>query len=67
VARRGPGTISGNWVKHFFFKINSFINEADMERQLADWAGRPQYAHHRAEREGRRPVLLAEERQRLRS
>jgi hypothetical protein len=64
-ADRGPGTNLGNWVKHFFFKSNTFVNEADMERELGEWLTdlntRP------TELNGKTPViLLAEERQRLR-
>jgi hypothetical protein len=64
-ADRGPGTNLGNWVKHFFFKSNTFASEADMERQLSDWLcdlnSRP------TELNGKTPsILLAEERQRLR-
>ena len=65
-ADRGPGTNLGNWVKHFFFKTRTFVDEADMERQLADWL-RDQNDAHAAGAGGKTPaILLAEERQRLR-
>jgi hypothetical protein len=66
-AERGPGTNLGNWVKHFFFKSRSFVNEADMERQLGEWL-RELNTRAPSEINGRTPaILLAEERQRLRA
>jgi hypothetical protein len=66
-ADRGPGTNLGNWVKHFFFKSRVFQNEADVERQLADWL-REHNTRTTTEFSGKTPaLLLAEERQRLRS
>src|SRR5262249_42250785 len=63
---RGPGTNLGNWVKHFFFKSRTFVNEADMERQLGDWL-REHNTRTPTELSGKTPaILLAEERQRLR-
>jgi hypothetical protein len=65
-ADRGPGTNLGNWVKHFFFKSRTFVNAADMERQLADWL-REQNTRVPTELSGKTAaILLAEERQRLR-
>jgi hypothetical protein len=64
-ADRGPGTNLGNWVKHFFFKSHTFVNEADMERQLTDWLC--DLNTRTTELNAKTPaILLAEERQRLR-
>jgi hypothetical protein len=65
-ADRGPGTNLGNWVKHFFFKSRTFVNEADIDRQLSDWL-RDLNTRTAGELSGKTPaILLAEERQRLR-
>jgi hypothetical protein len=65
-ADRGPGTNLGNWVKHFFFKSRAFVDELDIERQLAEWL-REQNTRMPTELSGKTPaILLAEERQRLR-
>ena len=65
-ADRGPGTNLGNWVKHYFFKGRTFVNDADLERQLAEWL-REYNARTPTELSGKTPaILLAEERQRLR-
>jgi len=65
-ADRGPGTNLGNWVKHFFFKSRTFVNVADMERQLSEWL-REQNTRTHAELSGKTSaILLAEERQRMR-
>jgi hypothetical protein len=65
-ADRGPGTNLGNWVKHFFFKSRTFVNVADMERQLSEWL-REQNTRTPTELAGKTAaILLAEERQRLR-
>jgi hypothetical protein len=65
-ADRGPGTNLGNWIKHFFFKSRAFVDELDVERQLADWL-REQNTRTPTELSGKTPaILLAEERQRLR-
>jgi hypothetical protein len=65
-ADRGPGTNLGNWVKLFFFKSRTFVNVADMERQLSEWL-REQNTRTLTELAGKTSaILLAEERQRLR-
>jgi hypothetical protein len=65
-ADRGPGTNLGNWLKLTFFKSGTFIDEADVARQLGDWL-RDQNARQQSEVAGKAPaILLAEERQRLR-
>ena len=65
-ADRGPGTNLGNWVKHFFFKARTFVNDADIEKQLSEWL-REHNARTPTELSGKTPsILLAEERQRLR-
>jgi hypothetical protein len=65
-ADRGPGTNLGNWVKHFFFKSRTFVNAADMEKQLSEWL-REQNTRIPTELAGKTSaILLAEERQRLR-
>jgi hypothetical protein len=65
-AERGPGTNLGNWVKHFFFKSQTFTDEADMESRLGDWL-RDLNTRPTDEINGKTPaILLAEERQRLR-
>jgi hypothetical protein len=65
-ADRGPGTNLGNWVKHVFFKSRTFLNEADLEKQLGDWL-RDLNTRTPGELSGKTPaILLAEERQRLR-
>lgn len=64
-ADRGPGTNLGNWVKHFFFKSHTFVNDADTERQLTDWLC--DLNTRTTELNAKTPaILLAEERQRLR-
>jgi hypothetical protein len=66
-ADRGPGTNLGNWVKHFFFKSRTFASEADVEKQLSEWL-REYNTRTPTELSGKTPaILLAEERQRLRS
>jgi hypothetical protein len=65
-ADRGPGTNLGNWVKHLFFKSRTFVDEDDLDRQLAEWL-RDLNARQPSELSGKTPsILLAEERQRLR-
>jgi hypothetical protein len=66
-AERGPGTNLGNWVKHFFFKSRTFGTDADIEKQLSEWL-RDHNTRTPTELSGKTPaILLAEERQRLRS
>jgi hypothetical protein len=65
-ADRGPGTNLGNWVKHAFFKSRTFVNDADIEKQLGEWL-REYNSRTPTELSGKTPaILLAEERQRLR-
>ena len=65
-ADRGPGTNLGNWLKLSFFKGLTFIDEADVARQLADWL-RDENNQPQTEAAGKTSaLLLTEERQRLR-
>jgi hypothetical protein len=66
-ADRGPGTNLGNWIKLAFFKHAVISDEADAAAQLHDWVR----IHNNLpvnEASAKTPaILLAEERQRLRS
>jgi hypothetical protein len=65
-ADRGPGTNLGNWLKLAFFKSATFVDEADLVRQLGDWL-QEHNSREQSEISGKAPaILLAEERQRLR-
>lgn len=66
-ADRGPGTNLGNWIKHAFFRERTFVDEADLERQLAAWVDTLNATASPESGDQPPSVLITEERQRLRA